>query len=194
MIFRVDDLELLVERKTAGELYAIASDIVRGNSPAGIYVPPSNEDRRDKDNSPWILWRWLPGNWANLHGKRGRNVGADLWKRNPSAMIALLESYTARVFDGEAETDWSYEQHCCDGSTGVPDDQMPCDVWCKDPASVLHDYLFDLHHAGEADATGKVWTLEEANEAYRDVLLSDGWNIRAHIRFFGLQLFAGRWW
>jgi hypothetical protein len=192
MIFRQDDQELFVERNSASELHAIASAIIRVDCPGGITLPSSVEDCRNKDNSRWILWRWLSGNWANMRGTQGRRVGVDLWKRNPSAMLALIEAYTARVID--CDDWWSYEQHCCDGSTGVPDDQMPCDVWCKDPAAVLHDYLFDLHHAGEADATGKVWTLEEANEAYRDVLLADGWSIMAHVRFAGLQLFAGRWW
>lgn len=192
MIFRYDDQELLVERRGANELHAIASAIIRCDYTVRIALPSSIEDCRNKDNSRWILWRWLSGSWANMRGTKGRRVGVDLWKRNPSAMLALIEAYTARVTDDESS--WSYEQHCCDGSTGVPDDQMPCDVWCKDPAAVLHDYLFDLHHAGEADATGKVWTLEEANEAYRDVLLADGWSIMAHVRFAGLQLFAGRWW
>lgn len=192
MIFRSDDQELTVERKGANELHAIATAIINKDVPPAIRLPTSIEDRRNKDNSRWILWRWLPGCWANMRGTRGRDVGVDLWKRNPSAMLALIEAYTARVSDGE--TAWSYEVHCCDGSTGVPDDQMPCDVWCKDPCAVLHDYLFDLHHAGEADACGKVWTLEEANEAYRDVLLADGWGIMAHVRFAGLQLFARAFW
>ena len=140
MIFRYDDQELLVERKGANELCAIASAIIRCDCPPGITLPASItlptsiEDCRNKDNSRWILWRWLSGSWANMRGTMGRRVGVDLWKRNPSAMLALIEAYTARVTDDEES--WSYEQHCCDGSTGVPDDQMPCDVWCKDPAAV----------------------------------------------------------
>ena len=192
MIFRVDDQELFVERKGSHELHAIATAIISGYSPPGIYLPTSIEDRRNRNNCEWILWRWLTGSWANMRGTKGRKVGIELWKRNPSAMLALIEAYTARVNDGNDS--WCYEQHCADGSTGVPDDQMPCDVWCKDPAAVMHDYIFDLHHAGEADSTGKVWTLEEANEAYRDVLLADGWSIMAHVRFAGLQIFARAFW
>lgn len=76
-----------------------------------------------------------------------------------------------------------------DGSSVVPDELRDGNM--KDWPGVMHDYIFWLHSRGMSDADGKVWTLKEANAAYRDAWIADGQWLRGWAWWLGLT--AGSW-
>lgn len=157
-------------------------------------LPAYGTDRWAADNSDWMLSRWLPGNWQHPRtGTRGRNVAALLHERNPAALHVLVESYLAAV-EMSPDVTLAYEVACCNGSSVVTDEMMPCGVFAKDPAANAHDYLFDLHHAKATDCFGKVWSLDDANDAYCDIYAAAGFNVIARTRRIGLALFSHKIW
>lgn len=167
--------------------------IERGTYPRAD-IPVYRSSRWDCDNAPWILSRWLTGAWSHPRtGAPGRLVGAALRRLNPAALRVLVESYLAAVEHADGRYS-CYEVACCDGSTIIPDAQMPCGIYCKDPAAMAHDYLFDLHHGRSADSHGVHWAMDDANDVYRDILKADGRHGIAAIWRVGLELFAPRYW
>jgi hypothetical protein len=79
-----------------------------------------------------------------------------------------------------------------DGSSVVPDSMRYGHT--KDWEGVMHDYIFWLHHKGMADASGHVWTLDEANRAYKDAWIADGQALRGHLWYVGLTLGSRFYW
>ena len=121
-------------------------------------LPTDDDDEWYKDHRSFILNYWLPMLRPAEH----------LWR-------ITAESYI------------SGEEKISDGSTGVPDHFYRFGN-IKDPQAILHDYIFQLHHHNRPDAYGHVWTLNEANKAYRDLCLEDGWHIHGWVRYWGLCL------
>ena len=89
-------------------------------------------------------------------------------------------------FDGTKE---SFEMKS-NGSSIVADVNLLGNI-LKDPVGVGHDMLFHLHHKHQADPSGKVWTLREANNWYLRGMEDFGSLTRGIIRRIGL--FIGSW-
>lgn len=177
----------------------ITSLVVSGFEPWQCPQPGPDACLTGQDNAAWILGRWLPGHWNHWRLGQGVNVAAKLLALRPAAserirsgievIQLLVESYGVLVEmpDGSIK---SYEEACCNGSSMVPDEQMPCYCWAYDPAASFHDYGFDLHHAGAADAFGRRWTFPQLNNGYADIYLCDGHPIIAARRRRWLALVA----
>lgn len=157
-------------------------------------LPAYGNNRWTANNADWILSRWLPGNWAHPRtGAKGLDVARALVSTNAAALYVMVESYLASV-DTMPGVELAYEVACCNGSSWVSDEILPCGVWAKDPAAMPHDYLFDLHHAAAADCFGNVWTFADANKAYCDIYAAAGLTVFAASRRIGLPLFARGVW
>jgi hypothetical protein len=99
--------------------------------------------------------------------------------------VAIEAYLTYRIVDGKRI---SFEQEC-DGSSVVPDNKRY--GYTKDWQGVLHDFLFEMHHRGWADAFEKVWGYWASNDAYRRAWLTDNSYFRSVVWFAGLTV--GSW-
>ena len=184
----------------------VASLCISGFPPWQADPPRHNDHRIGEDNIAWIIGCWLPGQWRHPRYGDVDNVAARIVELRPASkpntdrvrngvelVQMLVESYGALVELPDNELR-SYEEACCNGSSGVPDEQMPCGAWAYDPAASMHDYSFDLHHIGASDAFGRVWNFPQSNNGYADIYQADGFSLIAARRRLGLPIVARGVW
>ena len=94
-----------------------------------------------------------------------------------------VEAYLTKTADG-----LTFEQ-TCDGSSVVPDSKRY--GFTKDWQGTLHDFLFEMHHRGWADAYGREWGYNASNNAYRRAWLTEGSYFRSVVWYTGLTV--GSW-
>jgi hypothetical protein len=126
------------------------------------HQPANTPDEWNKDHCKFILNYWLPKLYYNPLGNTKQELKD--WR---IAVEAYLSGAELRS----------------DGSTAVSDPMLP---GCKDPAGVVHDYVFELRHLGRPDAFGHVWGLLEANCLYRRIWLMCGMEREGNFRWIGL--------
>jgi hypothetical protein len=188
------------------EVARVAGLVALGYKPWQCDQPAEYLDLTGQDNAAWILGLWLPGLWVDWQTGDcpGPNVAQTLAMANPKprrceqsgrdVLHLLIASYYTLV-EIEGSEPLPYEVACCDGSTGVPDYQMPCRIWCHDPAAMFHDLGFDLHHADDAaDPFGLVWNYNQLNDAYGLILSAGGDTLRGIVRSLALPYVARSAW
>lgn len=196
-----------LHRPDAQHVARVVEQIAAGTYPAAE-IPYRSPRAWHHDNAAWILGRWLPGRyrvriarydvhpsgWVYTLGKVGTDVLAALRPLNEPALRLLVESYLSHVVHADGHIS-AYEVACCNGSSVVPDIMRPCGLKVKDPASMPHDYIYDLNHAGAAvDSFGQTWTRDAADEAYCDILRAAGMTFAAVRRSVGLSLWSKAYW
>lgn len=77
-----------------------------------------------------------------------------------------------------------------DGSSVVPE-SCKYGKHVKDWQGVVHDYLFELHRLGLADAYGHEWGYHESNWCYAQLWYEDGRVTRGTLWLIGLEV--GAW-
>jgi hypothetical protein len=120
---------------------------------------------------------WEPAEWQLDHSYF--IIGRILPILRPDIMVyrIAVEAYLAGM------------EPVSDGSSVVPDAARYGRI--KDWQGVMHDYIFWLHHVKLSDAFGHVWTLAEANAAYRHGWVVDGQRFRGNVWWLGLTV--GSW-
>lgn len=160
-------------------------------------------DRKTVETAIRLWWTWAerargqgyperayqnrPDEWDADH--RAYIIGMVLPLINPPYRIYRLtvEAYLADL-DGK-----TFEQRC-DGSSVVPESKR-YGLNLKDWQGVLHDYCFELHHAGDLpDAWGEVHDFWDSNDLYRDAWVADGQAWTGEYRHFVLDLCAWPVW
>lgn len=187
------DTSCVLWRPGARDLMLLADQLASGALPPwAANVPPHGEDHWRDDNHAWII-TYLSGRFVPDLGPAPRAIAAQLAVRNHSALLLLLEAYLSRISYGGLHPEQSFEQAGCDGATGVMD-IWPAGVCAKQISATAHDLAFVLHHAGLPDASGKVWTLDETNIAFADILVCEGHDAAAIAEFHALGTVAAAWW